>query len=660
MELHASTLLLGIIQGLNIGLLAVGLVLIYRTARIVNFAHGQLGAVSAVLLSTLVVDHHWPYGVGLVFVLVLAAVIGGGCELVLRRLAARPRVLVMVATIGISQFLFLMTLLPLVRPKQTFVPFPVPFTASFELDHYTFHESDILTLVVAPLVVLALALFLTRTRHGLAMRAMAENGDSARLAGVSVRRLSTAAWMIAGLLAAITVILASPSKGSAFTEVISLDLLVRALAAALIGAMVSLPAAFVAGIGIGVLQSVVTYNAPAASNIELVIFAVLLVALLVRSRGLAVGSRNEERSSWRFSGAVDVGATDRLRRRVGQVGVAVAVLVAVAAPMFVTEGRAFLYGRIEVYAVIALSLTILTGWAGQLSLGQFGLVAVGSLVAAHLGESVPLVLLVPLGGLVTAVVAVIVGLPALRIKGLYLAVSTLAFAVFMEVSVVPTKCWDAPLVNRTFCTGLPDPASTLLRRPTFLGIDMSSDRAFSYVCLGLLLLALFAARLWRDGGVARALIAVRDNEAGAAAMGVRVVRVKLMGFALSGFLAGAAGVCLVFLTERVNTSTFGAPESILIVSMAIIGGLGSVPGAVLGALYLIGLPAFFGSTPTIQFVTSSVGLTLALLYLPGGLSVVLRRFGDGFTALVRQALEREPRVPPPDVVETRELAEAMR
>src|SRR5438105_11842682 len=161
MEVHVSTVALGLVHGLNIGLLAVGLVLIYRTTRIVNFAHGELGAVSAVLLSTLVVDHHWPYGVGLILVLVLAALIGGGCELLLRRLFARPRVLVMVATIGISQFLFLLTLLPQVRPEKTFVPFPVPFHASFELDHYTFHETDLLTLIVAPLIVLALALFLT-------------------------------------------------------------------------------------------------------------------------------------------------------------------------------------------------------------------------------------------------------------------------------------------------------------------------------------------------------------------------------------------------------------------------------------------------------------------------------------------------------------------
>jgi branched-chain amino acid transport system permease protein len=129
------------------------------------------------------------------------------------------------------------------------------------------------------------------------------------------------------------------------------------------------------------------------------------------------------------------------------------------------------------------------------------------------------------------------------------------------------------------------------------------------------------------------------------------VRIKVLGFALSGFLAGAAGVCFAFLTERIGTNTFTAPQSILVVSMAIIGGLGSVPGAVLGSLYLIGLPAFFDSTPTMQFLTSSVGLTLALLYLPGGLSVLLRRGGDLFTALVRQALDREKATPAADLVE---------
>ena len=124
-------------------------------------------------------------------------------------------------------------------------------------------------------------------------------------------------------------------------------------------------------------------------------------------------------------------------------------------------------------------------------------------------------------------------------------------------------------------------------------------------------------RIWRDKGVARRLIAVRDNELGAAAMGIPVLRTKLMAFGLSGFMAGYAGACLAFATQRFSTATFDPTISFIIISMVVIGGLGSIPGAVLGALYLEGLPALFGANPTIQFLTSGLGLIAFILYLPG-------------------------------------------
>ena len=135
-------------------------------------------------------------------------------------------------------------------------------------------------------------------------------------------------------------------------------------------------------------------------------------------------------------------------------------------------------------------------------------------------------------------------------------------------------------------------------------------------------------RIWRDKGVARRLIAVRDNELGAAAMGIPVLRTKLMAFGLSGFMAGYAGVCLAFATQRFSTATFDPTVSFIIISMVVIGGLGSVAGAVLGALYLEGLPALFGANPTIQFLTSGLGLIAFILYLPGGLGELLHRSAD--------------------------------
>jgi branched-chain amino acid transport system permease protein len=130
---------------------------------------------------------------------------------------------------------------------------------------------------------------------------------------------------------------------------------------------------------------------------------------------------------------------------------------------------------------------------------------------------------------------------------------------------------------------------------------------------------------------------VRDNELGAAAMGIPVLRTKLMAFGLSGFMAGYAGACLAFATERFSTTTFDPTVSFIIISMVVIGGLGSIAGAVLGALYLEGLPAIFGANPTIQFLTSGLGLIAFILYLPGGLGELLHRFGDLVTMGLRSA-----------------------
>ncbi|HLX89734.1 MAG TPA: branched-chain amino acid ABC transporter permease, partial [Acidimicrobiales bacterium] len=274
------------------------------------------------------------------------------------------------------------------------------------------------------------------------------------------------------------------------------------------------------------------------------------------------------------------------------------------------------------------SLTVLTGWAGQLSLGQFALVAVGADLAAHLGQNTPLLLLLLIAGVVGALVSVVVGLTALRIKGLYLAVSTLAFALFAQTSLLATPCFTLPLVHRRLCTGLPDPESTLINRPSLFGLHLVSERSFAWFSLGVLVVSILVVRVWRDRGIARRLIAVRENETAAAAAGIPVARTKLLAFALSGFVAGYAGVCLAFATQRFSTDTFSPALSILVVSMVVIGGLDAIGGAVLGAIYLVGLPAIFGSTPTIQFLTSGIGLMAFILYLPGGMADLMHRLGD--------------------------------
>ncbi|HUY21891.1 MAG TPA: ABC transporter permease [Acidimicrobiales bacterium] len=635
-SLPPSVILEGAILGLNYGLLAVGLALIYRTSRVVNFAQGQLGVVAAVFLVKLYYDFGIDYWAAAVAAIGLAAGAGALSELVLRRLFARPRVMVMVATIGLSQVLFLFTLLPFIRPKKLFRAFPVPVSWSFHIGTFLFPPGDVLTLIVAPVVALGLAAFIRFSPWGLAMRASAENMESARLSGVWVRRTSTVAWTIAGALSAITAILASPAQTSALTQVLSPGLLLLALLAALLGAMVSLPVAFAAGVGVGIVQDLLQWNitnpSTGTATVELILFVLLQAALLVRAASLQKGTRTAERTSW-MSGTMSFRRVgEGLRDRVGTAGVLATVVVAALLPLTLSVGRSFLMSQICIYGVIALSLTVLTGWAGQVSLGQFALVAVGTDMTAHLGSGMPLVLLLPFAGVVTAVVSVLVGLTALRIRGLYLAVSTLGFALFMQTSVLATPCWTVPLLHRRICSGLPDPQSTLIARPTLFGLGLTSERAFAWFSLAVLVLSVLMVRVWRDRGIARRLISVRDNEVAAGAAGIPIIRTKLMAFALSGFMAGYAGVCLAFATERFSTDTFDPTFSILVVSMVVIGGLDSIPGALLGAVYLVGLPAVFGTTTTIQFLTSGIGLMAFILYLPGGMAEVMHRLGDLVTA----------------------------
>jgi ABC-type branched-subunit amino acid transport system permease subunit len=633
----------GVEVGMQYGLLAMGLVIIYRCTRVLNFAHGQLGVTSSVLLVHLIVDEHVPYGVALPIVFLVAAAIGAGSELMLRRLKDRPRMLVMVATIGLAIVLLLIGALPFVRPKRQFVAYPLPFHLSFTLGGTVFGPGEVFTFVCAPAVAVAVAVYFSVSKTGLRLRATAENPESARLAGVPVKRVTMLAWVIAALLSAATAIMAAPGQGTAFTQALGPELLLRALTAALLAAMTSLPIAFGAGIGIGVIEQVLTQNWIATPNrVSLVMFGLILVALVLRVGRLRRVTATDERSDWRLAVSTSR-SLDPLRRTVGRSGIAIAVVFGLVLPMLLSQSHALLMSRVLVFALIAVSLTILAGWSGQLSLGHVAFVAVGFVVYTRLADNMSVVLLFFVAGAISALVAVVIGIPALRVPGLYLAVSTLGFALVMYSAVLTAGCFN---VGFRVCPGLPNPEMTYNQRPHLLGLSLTNERTVTYVMLAILCLVLVVAVAWRDHGLARLLLAVRGNEQAAAAMGVRPIRAKLTAFAVSGFLAGVAGVCYGLVNERLSTEAFNAPQSIQVVAMIVVGGLGSLSGAVLGAVYLIGFPAIFGSTQTVQFLTSGIGLLGFLLFLPGGLGTVLSSAADAVTGVVRRTrLGRAPRGP---------------
>ena len=612
----------GIVTGFTYGVLAIGLILVYRSSRVINFAYTEMGAFGAGLLAVLVANYNWNYFLALATVLVVGGLIGAAVELsVVRRLFEAPRVILFVATLGVAQ---LILVAQLYLPKlDSFGPFPSAIDSSWEVWGLDIRSEHLLVLVIVPLLTVALAFFLGYTRYGVAIRAAAANADAARLNAIRVKQMSTIVWILAGVLATITIVLIAPLRGANAADTVTLGpaLLLRALAAGLVGRMRSMPLALVGGIGIGLAEALFFFNnTQNPGQIDALLFAVVLVTVLLINRG----SNTDTEGAWSFSPRVRAIPANLAElwwvKRLPQLGGGLALLAGLALPFLATtSSRQYLYARMLLFAAVAVSLIILTGWAGQLSLGQFALVGVGAMTTGALVNQSGMAyeLAVPVAGVVTLFVAMAVGAPALRVRGLFLAVTTLAFAVMAEE-------W---LFSRDiFTDGLA--TISLPRAQWGDSFSLESNRTFYYLALGFLVLVVVLALRIRRSGVGRSLIAVRENEAGAAAFTISPTRTKLTAFAVGGAIAGVAGGLMAGLDVQYNPSDFSVEDSLRIVSIAVIGGLASVTGAVLGALWVIGLPALISDSQEIRLLTSGAGLLILLMYFPGGLVQVLYNIRD--------------------------------
>lgn len=618
----------GAVTGFTYGVLAIGLILIYRSSRVINFAYTEMGAFGAGLLAVLVANYNWNYFVALGAVLVVGGLLGAAVELsVVRRLFTAPRVILFVATLGVAQ---LVLLAQLYLPKlDTFGPYPSAFDTSWDVGGLVIRSEHVLVLVLVPLLTAALAFFLGYTRYGVAIRAAAANPDAARLNAIRVKQMSTIVWTLAGVLATITIVLIAPLRGASAADTITLGpaLLLRALAAGLIGRMRNMPMALAGGLAIGVVEALFFFNnTQNPGQIDALLFVVVLVTVLTINRG----TNTDTDGAWSFSPrvrAIPANIADLWWvKRLPQMSASVALLAGVLLPVVVTQAsRQFLYSRMLLFAAIAVSLVILTGWAGQLSLGQFALVGVGAMTTTALvnqaGMAYELAVLV--AAAVTVFVAIGVGAPALRVRGLFLAVTTLAFAVMAE-------SW---LLNRDLFTD----GESILRLPRAAwgdGFSLESQRTFYYVALVFLVVVVVLAQRIRRSGVGRSMIAVRENEAGAAAFTISPTRAKLTAFAVGGAIAGVAGGLLAGLLVQFDFTAFSVELSLRVVSIAVIGGLASVAGAVLGALWVVGLPALFGDSQEIRLLTSGIGLLVLLMYFPSGLIQVVYNIRDSVLAIV--------------------------
>ena len=658
----------GVVNGMVFGLLALGVVLVYRSTRVINLAVGNMGLPATGLMALLVINYNFPYWLALPIALAVGIAVGALIErAVIRRLFDAPRVIVLVATIGIGQLMqaVLASYPDLERTRGQRFPAPLTFIWDDVLG-LRITGPKLTILVLVPLLAVGLSWFLNRTVFGQTVQASATNADLARLSGIDPKMVQLFVWTIAGLLATISLLLLSANRGSiGGLSNLGPNTMARALAAAVIAGMVSFPRALAAGVTIGVVQAHVQFVfINQGGLIDFLLFVVVAVAVAFQSRGSA-----DEAGSFSFS-ARRRPIPERLReiwwvRGLSTAALGLLLAIALVLPYLVTRpSRHLLYASILAFAICALSMTIVTGWAGQLSLGQMAFAGIGALFAAGFNRGltfgvgigdrweffsvtlpqVPYLVSMLLAAGMAAATAALIGLGALRVKGLLLAVTTFAFAMAAQQYL-----YRRPVLNGGNSQSIP------FRRGSLGPLDLASQRAYYYLCLGILVVLLVVVARLRRSGIGRSIIGVRENEYTAAAYTVSPTRTKLLAFSLAGGIAGLGGALLGGLVQNIpyTERLFQISDSLRLVSIVVIGGLGTLMGPVVGALWVVGLPAFWPDNELVPLFTSSIGLLILLLYFPGGLIQITYSARE---ALLRWAESRLPDAPsktstaPPAVV----------
>ncbi len=622
--------LLGLATGAIYALLSQGLVLIYRGSGLLNFAQGAMAMFGAFAYYQLTVRLGLPKAVSIPVALALCAVLGAlvhlGILRPMRRASALSRV---IATLGVA--LVLQSAAFLIYGQN---PLQVPSVLPSSTVHL-FSKSLVLgqdrIWIFGICLVLSAGLYLLyrMTPFGRVTTAVAENELAAATFGLSPDVVAAANWAIGSALAGLAGILIAPIL---YLEPTSLVLLViPAMAAALIGGFSSFPITLVAALALGVAQSEIERYVSQPGWATAAPFLAIIGVLIVRGRGLPLRSFVLDRLP-------SVG-TGRVRPLV------VIALWGLAAWFAMTSSADWSTALVTTFgsAIVCLSVVLLTGYAGQLSLAQFVLAGVGALAAAKFAVHLPFVPSLVIGTLITVVVGGLVGLPALRTRGITLAVATLGLGSALAAVI---------LLNPSYTGGV---SGIFVKSPTLFGWSLDPfahpDRYALVTITVFAALGLMVANI-RRGVTGRRLLAVRSNERAAASLGVHVAWVKSYAFMVASGIAAIGGIMLAFIQPSVQLSGFDVFTSVLIVAATVTGGIGYVPGALLGSLIISGgvISKIFNNWSSVNEYLPLIGgvlLVLTLMFSANGLFELNRELAaKALAPLLARAprLDRTPRL----------------
>ena len=624
--------IIGLIAGSAYAVAASGLVLTYATSNVFNIAHGSVGMFMAFVYWELAVDRGLPPLLSLILVVgVLAPLFGLLIErFMMRKLTDAPVAVALVVTVAL--------LVALIGAAQALWPpagrkvDPYFNGSGLQVGDYFITAQQLITFGVALAVAAGLFVLLNRTRTGTAMRAVVDNRELLGLHGARPNRLSGLSWAIGCSLAALAGVLLVPTLQ---LDYLNLTLLViAAYAAAMVGRLKNLPRTFVGALVLGLLTSYAQWGVaylPSSvdqtlgglvqgTRIALPTIFLLAVMLILPQDKLRVG---------RVAGT-KMSALPSWSRTLTWGGIFLAGVYVLTGALSDADNSRF--GQALCISLIMLSLVLLVGYGGDVSLCQMSFVGVGGLVVG--GKFLPFVdagmsvWSILMAFVATALLGILVAVPALRLRGLYLGLATLAVASALDTMLFQTK----------FGFGAGG-GSLTLERGSLLGIDLTGERAMAMAVAVAFVLVGFLVLSIRRSRYGRILLAARDSEAACATLGYNTRAVRVAVFATSAGLAGVAGVFYTGMRVSISTADFMFFQSLPLLLFAVVGGVTTVTGVLLGGLAYGLMPVLLDQVPALAGVIY-VLLLLAVLGLggnPNGVSQLL--FGWG--ARLRGALPRE-------------------
>ncbi len=587
--------LLGLGIGATYALASQGLIIVYRGSGVLNFALGAIGMAGAYVWWELNTNQGWAFLPALIVGVLFAAIIGALVHLLIMRPLRHSAPLVrVIATLGV---LITIQSIAILRYTATskFVPSALPTDIVHIHNTIVISADRLILLGIAAALTVLLYFFYRYTRFGLATSAVAESERSASALGLSPDTVATLNWAFGCGLAGLAAILIVPIV--TLQPAVLTNLVLAATAAALVAGFRSFPTALIVGLLVGIAQTEVTRYVSQTGVGTAVPFVVIVIWLMIRGQALPLRDYLLQRLPTIGSGRINWPG-------IGFGAIVGVVLLSIMTPIWIDAITVTIC-----ISVILLSIVVLTGYTGQLSLAQFAFAGFGAYVAGRLlaTTGMPLIVGVIIGIAATVPLGLLFGLPAVRTRGINLAIVTLGLGSAVELVLFG---------NTDFTGGF---GGTQIGEPVLFGLNInaaSHPTRYGLVALGcLIVVSLIVANL-RRGRSGRRLIAVRTNERAAAALGISVPGAKLYAFAVAAAIAGLGGILLAFRTTSINYSEFTSFTSITMVAYAMIGGIGYLFGPVIGATLAPG--AF--SERLLNSIDSGIGKYISLI---GGVSLIV-------------------------------------